>query len=143
MSRAAFAFALGVALVLQIGCGEEGYGLANAVKLTGTVTDGGTPIHVEGLENATGMITVGFCPIEGDGKGQARIESTAAMVAADGTFEVVDGIEPGTYVVTVRAWEPYPQVDKLKGKFSENRSKIIREITGDTVLEIDVANPEG
>lgn len=143
MARIVFASVLGLTLLFQAGCGEEGYGLANAVKLTGTVTDGGTPLHVEGLENATGMITVGFCPIEGDGKGQARVEATSAMVAADGTFEVVDGIQPGTYLITVRAWEPYPQIDKLKGKFSEQRSKIIREIAGDTELEIDVSNPEG
>lgn len=125
-----------------IGCSAEGYKLGGTVKLAGTLAQDGQPIHVEGLENATGMIVIGFCPLDAEGNGE-RIEVTTAGVNADGTFEVVDGIEPGKYAISVRAWEPYPQVDKLKGKFSPRKTKIIRDIDGDTVLDLEVANPEG
>lgn len=131
-----------ISLLVQLGCSEAGFQLAGTVPLTGTVTDAGTPIHVEGLENATGMIVVGFCKVDDEGKGE-RIEESTAAVNPDGTFEVVDGVEPGNYAISVRAWEPYPQNDKLKGKFSPKKTKIIRRIDGETTLEIDVSNPEG
>ena len=53
------------------------------------------------------------------------------------------GIEPGEYLVTIRQWDPYPQNDLLKGKFGPKKSKIRRTIEEDTVLDLDVSNPEG
>ena len=132
---------LGVLLcLLTIGCGKEGYSTPGAVKLSGTLTDNGEPLFVEGIENGTGMIVVGFHAIV---EGEAGPEISSAHVDLDGNFEIPQGIEPGEYLVTVHQWEPYPQKDLLKGKFTARKSKIIRQIDGDTVLDIDLANPEG
>lgn len=114
--------------------------LPNAVKLSGTLTNAGEPLTVEGYENGTGFIVVGFHPIV-DGK--PIEETTAAHADEMGKFEIVEGIEPGEYLITVRQWQPYQSNDLLKGKFAPNKSKIRRNIEGDTVLDLDVANPEG
>ena len=114
--------------------------MANAVQLTGTLTDNGEPLFVEGLENATGMIIVGFHPIF---EGKPAEEITTAQVNAEGVFEIPQGIEPGDYLITVRQWQPYPQNDLLKGKFSAKKSPIRKTIDGDTALDIDISKPEG
>jgi len=122
------------------GCGESTYGLPNTVKLSGKLTDNGEPLFVEGLENATGMIRLGFHPIV---EGKPIVEVTSTTVDLQGNFEVVDGIEPGEYMVTVGQFEPYPQNDLLKGKFGARKSPIRKTIDGDTVLDIDISKPEG
>lgn len=127
-------------LCLLVGCGDEQFGLPDALALKGTLTDGGTLLTVEGIENGTGMIVVGFHPII---DGRTEEEVTSAMVGPDGAFEIPQGIDPGEYVVTVRQWEPYPQKDLLKGKFSAQKSKIKRTIDADTELTLDISNPEG
>jgi hypothetical protein len=68
---------------------------------------------------------------------------TTATVNLEGNFEITQGIEPGEYLITVRQWEPYPQKDLLKGKFSAKKSKILRTIDGETALDIDISKPEG
>lgn len=130
-----------VALVaVSLGCTGEGYARPNTVKLTGTLSDAGEPLFVEGIENATGMIVIGFHPIFEDRPAE---EITSASVGLDGTFELVDGIEPGEYLVTVRQWEPYPEKDLLKGKFSAKKSPIRKTIDADSTLDIDISKPEG
>lgn len=136
-----FRLAVCVSIIgFTLGCGSESYQMANAVKLQGTLTDNGEPLFVEGIENATGMIVVGFHEII-DGK--TGLEVTSARVDLEGNFEIPQGIEAGEYLITVRQWEPYPQKDLLKGKFGPRKSKIKRTINGDTVLDIDISNPEG
>ena len=125
---------------ILVGCGDSPYSMPNAVELTGKLTDGGEPLFVEGLENATGMILVGFHAIV-DGK--PGPETTNAAVDVDGNFEIPQGIEAGEYLITVRQYEPYPQRDLLKGKFGPAKSKIRRTIDGTEPLDIDIANPEG
>ncbi len=125
---------------LCIGCTSEKT-LPNVVMVSGRVTDGGTPLHVEGRNVAIGRVTVGFYPITDDGE---RIEATSADVDAEGNFEVIDGVKPGKYLITVRQWDPFPTTDRLKGKFDEKKSRIIRDISADEIeLIIDVSNPEG
>lgn len=127
-------------LVPALGCSDSSFGLAGAVALTGSLTDAGEPLFVEGIENATGMIVVGFHPMI---EGKPAEEVTAAMVDLEGNFEIPQGIEPGEYLITVRQWEPYPNNDLLKGRFGPKKSKIIRRIDGDTALDIDLSKPEG
>ena len=122
------------------GCGDSSYSMPDSVELKGKLTDGGEPLFVEGLENATGMILVGFHAIV-DGK--PGPETTNAAVDAEGSFEIPQGIEAGEYLITVRQYEPYPQKDLLKGKFSPAKSKIRRTIDGTEPLDIDISNPEG
>jgi hypothetical protein len=123
------------------GCNNQ-YKVVGTVKLTGKVTKGGEPLQVDGREMGLGMVTIGFCLIE-DQDDPFRVRTAAAQVDQDGNFEVVDGLEPGLYVITVEQWDPYPSTDRLQGKFNEQNSKIIREITADSELIIDVANPTG
>ena len=127
---------------VALGCGEDKFGMPNAVSLKGTLTDGGEPLFVEGIENATGMIVVEFHPTMEDGK-PLPDAATTATVDLDGNFEIPQGIEPGEYTITVRQWEPYPQNDLLKGKFRLGKSKIVRTISADTSLDIDISNPTG
>lgn len=127
-------------LLFVCGCTDEKFSMQNAVAMKGTLTDAGVPLVVEGIENATGMIVLEFHPVV-----EGEVDTTAAttsLVDLEGNFEIPQGIEPGEYVITVRQWEPYPQKDLLKGKFRLGKSKIIRNIDSDTVLDIDISNPE-
>ena len=121
-----------------LGCDKAGYEMPDAVKLTGTLSDGGETLTVEGIENGTGMIVVGFHPIE-DGKPIEEV--TSAIVDQEGKFEIPQGIESAEYMITVRQWQPYPSTDLLKGKFGPRKSKIRRTIGGDTDLVIDLSKP--
>ena len=51
-----------VLALFAIGCAQQKYELPNTVKLTGSLSNGGEILTVEGRENATGMIMVGFPP---------------------------------------------------------------------------------
>ena len=123
-----------------VGCGSRSsYELPNTVKLSGSLSRDGEILTVEGRENGTGMIIVGFHPIVDD---KPLEQVTSASVDEQGKFEVFDGISPGEYLVTVRQWQPYDENDLLKGKFGPRKSKIRRTIEGDTELTLDLANPE-
>ena len=135
----AIGFLLPICVCLA-GCGKT-YQVPGTAKVTGRVTNGGAPLKVEGREIGLGMVTIGFCPLANDNA--ARAESASAMLDAEGNFEVIEGVKPGNYLITVRQWDPYPQVDRLGRKFDERNSKIIREITEDVELIIDVSKPEG
>ena len=141
MSRRSLVLSITLAVLATIlGCSESKYGLPNTVKLKGKLTDNGEPLFVEGLENATGMIRLGFHPVV---EGKPIEEVTSTTVDLEGNFEVVDGIEPGEYMITVGQYEPYPQNDLLKGKFGAKKSPIRKTIDGDTELDIDISKPEG
>jgi len=134
--RSTFGICL-LAVICFSGCDRD-YRVTGTVKLTGRVTDGGEPLQVEGREMGLGMITIGFCNNDAD-----RIQVDSAQIDDDGNFELIDGIVPGTYVITVKQWDPFPQVDRLKGRFNERNSKIVREISETSELVIDLSNPEG
>lgn len=128
------------------GCGGGG---EPTVSARGTVTDAGRPLQVKGRDLGLGTVVVQFYRIGDDPKG-ARRQSTdpeEAVVDAEGNFRVPgrrgDGIPPGKYRIAVRQWDPYPQVDRLKGRFDEKNSPIIREITGEEDIVIDVSKPKG
>lgn len=126
-------------ICLASGCTSNEHQLPNRVMVHGRVTDGGQPLHVEGRHLGLGAVTIGFCPME-DGP---LVEATSAQADPEGYFEVIDGLEPGKYLVTVRQWDPYPQIDRLQGRLDQRNSKIIREFSGDEAeLIIDVSNPK-
>jgi hypothetical protein len=105
------------------------------------VTNAGQPLVVQGADIGLGMVAVGFYPMHDES--QELVELTSAKADANGYFELIDGIPPGTYRITVRQWDPYPNVDRLQGKFDEKRSPIIRQFTGEeSELAIDVSKPE-
>lgn len=130
-----------LACVLITGCG--GAPVEKTYKVSGSVTDNGQPLVVAGADIGVGMVQVLFYLQQPDGTQASEWES--AKVDAAGKFSLLGkdgrGIKPGKYRIAVRQWDPYPQTDKLGGKFDEKNSPIIREINGDTTLELDIAKP--
>jgi hypothetical protein len=128
--------------VITVGCGGSG---EEVVRARGKVTNAGQPLQVEGRDLGLGMVKIELYPIGDDGQQSTNPEGTVAD--ADGSFEVPgrdgNGIPPGKYRIVLRQWDPYPQVDKLKGRFDEQNSQIVREITGKEEILIDVSKPEG
>jgi hypothetical protein len=134
--------ALAVVVVpLLIGCG----GREGPVRLVihGKLTNAGEPLAVAGRDVALGMVVVEFYPLDAAGNASAEPLETA-NVPEDGEFNLVDGIPPGRYRIAVRQWDPYPQIDRLQGRFDRENTKIVRDLTSETeTLEIDVSRPEG
>ncbi len=116
-----------------------------AVAVKGQVTNAGQPLHVAGREQGLGMVQLECLRLGEDGRTTADAEG--AVADDQGRFEVHGrdgkGILPGKYRIAVRQWDPYPQNDKLGGKFSEANSRIVREISGGEDINIDVSRPEG
>jgi len=50
-------------------------------------------------------------------------------------------IPVGKYKVAVQQMDPAPATDKLKGAFDSSRTKLVRDITDDATLDIDLAKP--
>jgi hypothetical protein len=116
--------------LLVTGCGGGG------VTPRGKVTKGGQPIKV----SDKGMVQVRLIPAEGTAGTVYN-----ANVGADGSFEVKgpDGkpIPAGKYKIAVLAMDPYPTKDLLGGKFSEDKTTIVRDVSGAQSLDIDVDKP--
>ena len=65
-----------------------------------------------------------------------------ALADAEGNFSVTEGgVSPGRYRVCIYQWDPYPQADKLKGKYAAGKSNLEVEITGEP-LTIDLSLPD-
>jgi hypothetical protein len=102
----------------------------------GKVTKGGQPIKV----SDKGMVQVRFIPAEGKAD-----NVYSAKVEADGTFELKGNhnkpIPLGKYKIAVLAMDPYPTKDLLDGKFNEQKTTIVRDVTGSGSIDIDVDKP--
>jgi hypothetical protein len=120
----------GTCLVLP-GCGA-------GASVSGHLTNNGQPLQL----SARGLIQVTFIP-QGDQSGNTY----SADVNPDGAFRVVGkegkGLPPGTYKIAVQAFDPYPSKDVLKGQFAAWKTHIVRDITGSTTLDLDLAKPQG
>lgn len=138
-----FVWFLGLVCLVAAGCG--GGGDEPVVRASGRITAGGQPLHVEGRESGAGAVEIKFLRIESEGEEAAQAAITQAD--ADGYFEVPgadgNGIPPGKYRIVIRQWDPYPQIDKLGGKYDEENTPITREITGEEEILIDVLRPGG
>jgi hypothetical protein len=125
--------ALAGACLVLAGCG-------GGARVTGKLTNNGQPLTV----SDKGMIVVSFIQ-EGSQPGQPG--AYPVDLGPDGTFTVKgtngQGIPPGKYMISVQQLDPYPTTDKLKGQFFGSKSPIVREIKGSTVLDIDLAKPQG
>ena len=125
-----------------LGCGGPG---EKVVAVEGRVTNAGQPLPVAGREMGLGMVRVEFYRIGEDG--QQTSDPETAGVDKDGYFRVRgpdgNGIPPGKYRIAVRQWDPFPDTDRLEGKFDENNSPIVREIATRAEIIIDVSKPEG
>jgi len=157
VSRATLRIVLGgLAALLLAGCGSK----QKMCSVKGTLTKGGKPLAAAapkgprppGTEETAQGIQVRFYSY-GEGKRPSSDpakggggEAFNADVKPDGSFTVPGrtgkGIPPGKYLVVVRDIEApkgesefapgAAKFDKLKGAFSEEKSPIIEEITGDT-----------
>ena len=130
-------------LPLSVGCGGTAPAPEPVLLLRGKVLNAGAPLVADKAKLGDyARVEVKFIPLAGQG------QEFSAIPDQDGTFtlETADGknLPPGKYKVAVRQWEPYPQTDKLGGKFDEQRSPIVVEITDPPKdVEIDIAKPSG
>lgn len=121
-----------------VGCGKSG---PKTVRVTGRVLLNGQPLTVTPTEAQLGGVQLRFIELGPDGAPSGPSFSTNAK--PDGTFNVLGiggrGLPPGKYRIAVYQYDPYPE-DKLTGRFSDERSPIVRQIDADTDLgEIDLA----
>jgi hypothetical protein len=144
------------------GCGKNKLPDEGVVVLvTGKLTNGGTPLEAKPPRQTVEVI---FAKDEGPGKRPNPNDVHTVQVKPDGTFTMQGrygkGIPPGKYRVGVRQWSYTPPpsggrmdpkvyrsakgLDLLGGKYEENSSPIVREITDkDKTVEIDISKPEG
>lgn len=149
MHRAALSISLpiGMGLILIFSGGSASEEEPKAT-IRGTLTQGGEPLQTADEEAGSGSVEVIFYSIQNASESpSAGAEGPLHMtgstrVQPDGTFEVngsdEEGISPGLYRIVVRHWDPYPDVDRLDGAFSEARSPIKIEITGDGGLRLEL-----
>jgi hypothetical protein len=137
-------FALGtkaaILAVLVVGCGGPVVEAPTAA-LKGKITKGGQPLPVNTSMGAYAYVEAILIPPGGGAPYTTR-------VAADGSFavELAEGasIPPGQYRVAVRQWEPYPQTDKLGGRFDEKNTQIVVTVAAPPKeLVIDLDKPGG
>ena len=93
----------------------------------------------KGVPPGTRPIVMAFYPAEGGDPVGANVD------AATGTFEVGGpdgkGIKPGRYKIAVTG--PPGGTDPFGGKFTPDKTKIVRDITAGAEVVIDVSRPEG
>jgi hypothetical protein len=124
-----------------VGCGDSG---PPKTVIKGVLSDGGKVIPVKVTESKSGQ-WLRLWLRDASGKGDVY---DANIKFDDGTFVIAGGdgrgVPAGKYKVFVQWNEKYPMgKDLLNDKFSETNSKIIRDLPGDGVLNIDVSKPEG
>ena len=131
---------LPAAVLLFAGCGGGG---DKVVRVTGTVSNAGQPLEVRGRDVGIGMVQVEFQRLGDNGQPIGGPETVQADAA--GAFVVPgpkgQGIPPGKYRIAVRQWDPFPQVDKLAGRFDPEHTPIVREIAAAGEVEIDLSKP--
>jgi len=125
--------------VTAAGCKQE-----KLVIARGRVTCNGQPLQVKDAP-VLGRVAVSFIPVSEELR--TRIGPQSALVnQEDGTFTVGGadgrGIPPSQYRIAVYQYDPYP-TDQLKGRFREDSTQILREVTGEGDIEIDVSKLKG
>ena len=127
-------------ICLALGCGTP------AVKdgsqpVKGKLLNNGTPLTVQYKASGAGWVELRFYPVDAAGNiGELHYQ---AGVMDDGSFNVPgpsnNGLPPGKYRIVVRQWDPYPEIDKLGGKYDETHSPLTRDFSGASALELDLA----
>lgn len=132
-----------LASLLAAGCGSRGG--EGLIQVKGKLTNAGQPLKVQGQEAGLGLIQLEFYRITESG--QPSTDPESARLDEQGNFTIPGrsggGILPGKYRVVVRQWDPYPNVDRLGGKFDAAHSPIVRQIAGQEDVVIDVSQPKG
>jgi|YNPMSStandDraft_1061717.scaffolds.fasta_scaffold43994_2 hypothetical protein len=122
---------------LLIGCG--GKGQEPAVRAKGRIVMNGKPLVVspQNRQVGIGYVRVEFYRLGPDGRTGDPVGGM--VVDENGYFELMGrGIPPGKYRIAVYHHDPD---DKLGGRFDKDHSPIVREVTGNEDLIIDLAKP--
>ena len=128
--------ALMVVFAVTVGCtGDGGPAEEPTVNVTGKITKGGQPLHLDPKMAAAKAARVEVRFIRLDGK-DANFSATA-FAEPDGTFAVTGGLPAGKYRVSVKHFDGGMN-DELKGKFGEQNSPIERDVAGDTVIDVEL-----
>ena len=106
------------------------------VPLQGSLLMNGQPLEVKGREIGLGQVALEFIPADDTGPAP-QVFGVKADTA--GKFAFAGGIKPGKYKVAVYQWDPYPNVDRLQGAYSKERTTIVREVDGKSPIDIDLA----
>jgi hypothetical protein len=135
-----------LAMAAILGCSRSSSGIKEtAVPVKGRVTNAGQPLKIS--NPMVGWVEVAFIEVKGDGRPDRAGETFTTHADENGAFVMAgrlgNGLTPGKYRIAVHQWDPFPQTDKLGGKFGEKRTKIVREVTGKEEILIDVSRPEG
>lgn len=101
--------------------------------VTGSVTSGGEALQV----SDQGDIQIHFIQEE---NGKMTGQTYMTSVDSAGHFEAE--VPTGDYRIAVQQLDPYPNADKLKGKFSQNKTPIKQSIKGGDTLDIDLSKYE-
>ncbi len=113
-----------IAILLLTGCEHSDPVIKGKVTNDGQalqVSDQGD-IQIEFIQEEAGSLT-----------GQAFM----ASLEPDGSYELT--VPPGDYRVAVQQLDPYPNVDKLKGKFDQQKTPIKKKLQGDETLDIELS----
>ena len=132
---------LAVILAVFVGCQSKTIkeDRSGRISVSGTLTDGGQPLQVEGRDIGIGRVEIRFLELDESGELVDNDPDESTTVDADGKFSVAaGGLYPGSYRVAVSQFDPDP-TDKLGGKFGNGNSPIKIEVEGDTDLEIDIS----
>ena len=150
----------GFVVGLSSGCGSK-----PLVKVYGKVTMKGEPLQVGKLKSGSApammmgngvlvkveqmeSLSVAFYPLTTAGETDKKAEFYWAGVDPDGSYKVLGkeggGLPPGRYRISVTLPTAFTNVDKLRGVFGPDNSKIIRDIPGEPreqEINIELANP--
>lgn len=118
-----------LAAAVAAGCSAKA---ERQATVTGNVLENGRPIKL----SETGNVQLLFVPFNDPYTGYY------AEVGRDGAYRA-EKVPVGKYRISIQIQDPHPQVDRLKGKFGEENSPIVREVTGDASIDFDVAKPQG
>lgn len=123
-------------LAIVAGCRGAGGSEEPAFAVRGKVTKDDKPLPLDPKLAAAKAARVELRFFRLDGK-EANLSQTA-FAEPDGAFEVPGGLPAGKYRISVKHFDGGSD-DELKGKFGEKNSPIEREISGETEIEIDLA----
>jgi hypothetical protein len=127
--------------LVWVGC-SGGPAAEPTVLVKGKVTNGGEPLPLDPQLAAAKAARVELRFMRLDDSGEV-ISSATAFAEVDGSFEAPKGLPKGKYRIAVYHYDGTSDGDALEGKFDDRQTPIIREITGEGELNIDLSNPEG
>jgi hypothetical protein len=128
------------ATLLLAGCTPSG---PTHYDVTGRITNKGEPLKAKEINGQkVGRVRVWLVKADAP----PPLTEYDAVVQPDGNFTITGpgAPEAGKYKVCVTWQDDYPLgPDKLKGKFNQQNSKIVRDIPSKEPINIDVSRPEG